>query len=67
MPVAVQASISCAYAQVLFHEGSQAKEKAWLKTNGGAANASVLGRTAFIRCIMRHSADMAFHDLAATC
>jgi len=54
-------------AQVLLNEGSLTKEKAWLKSNSGAANASVLGRTAFIQCIMRHDAKKAFHELAASC
>jgi hypothetical protein len=49
---------------VLINEGSQAKEKAWLRSNGGAGGASVLGRTAFIQSIMQHNADTAFHDLA---
>ena len=55
------------FSQVLLHEGSQVKEKAWLKGKGGAADASVLGRTAFIQCIMRHSADKSFHEVAASC
>ena len=52
-------------SQVLFNEGAQAKEKGWLKSHGGIAGATVLGRTAFIQCIMQHSADKPFHELAA--
>ena len=58
-------SVLTSDAQVLIDEGPAVKEKAWLRSNGGANGASVLGRTAFIQSIMQHNADLAFDDLAS--